>query len=192
MPKPLVPDRDCGSCNVCCVALSIDEPTLRKTPGIRCSHAQPDNSCGIYDSRPGTCSSYFCGWRLWRWVPQNMRPDQAGVLIRDYQPTAANRDRKPGVAFMTLPGAVINSDALYEALVGAMNARVRLYLEVPGRPGYTAAMLEMTEHLSRPIARRDKAAVLAFLRQAVAQAALLPRDPVMLEAELQAALTRPG
>jgi len=32
----LVPNRECGDCNVCCAALTIDDPALQKPPGFRC------------------------------------------------------------------------------------------------------------------------------------------------------------
>ena len=43
MDTPLVPGRECGTCNVCCVALTINEPALQKAQGYRCRNAQPDN-----------------------------------------------------------------------------------------------------------------------------------------------------
>ena len=62
IPGEVLPGRDCGSCNVCCVALTIDEASLKKPQGYRCKNAQPDNSCAIYADRPRTCRDFNCGW----------------------------------------------------------------------------------------------------------------------------------
>ena len=60
----LVPDRTCGTCNVCCVALTINDKALQKVQGYRCRNTLPDKGCAIYDTRPDTCRTFFCGWRL--------------------------------------------------------------------------------------------------------------------------------
>ena len=44
------PGGACGACDVCCVALTIDDPALRKAQGYRCHHVVIlGNGCGIYD-----------------------------------------------------------------------------------------------------------------------------------------------
>ena len=78
----LVAGRECGTCNVCCVALTIDDPALRKAQGYRCRNATRDNGCTIYEDRPGTCRAFFCGWRRLKWVREPLRPDRSGVLVR--------------------------------------------------------------------------------------------------------------
>ncbi|MGH7041274.1 MAG: hypothetical protein ACREFY_03975, partial [Acetobacteraceae bacterium] len=74
----LVPGRTCGSCNVCCIALTIDDPELQKVQGYRCRNARRDNSCAIYATRPQTCRAFHGGWRLLKWVREPLRPDRAG------------------------------------------------------------------------------------------------------------------
>ena len=66
MPEPPDPDqyqlvagRECGTCNVCCVALTIEDPALTKVQGYRCPNTRPDNLCGIYETRPDTCRTFF-------------------------------------------------------------------------------------------------------------------------------------
>ncbi len=82
MALHLVDGRVCGACNVCCVVPKIDEPALQKLPGCRCPHALSDGSCAIYDERPQTCRSFYCGWRLLDWIDERLRPDQSGIFIR--------------------------------------------------------------------------------------------------------------
>lgn len=186
MRKDLVPGRSCGTCNVCCVSLTIDEPTLRKPQGFRCRNAQPDNSCAIYDARPPTCRTFYCGWRLLEWVPEPLRPDRSGVLLRMYQPTGKNRGpRKPGLAVMPLPTSIINADGLCEAIIAGVNAGMPIHLEVPGQPGYTSAMVHINEPIARAVIARDKPAILAFLRDALTQAGRVPRSLVVLAPEDQ-------
>jgi hypothetical protein len=72
----------CGGCNVCCVVPRIDEPALQKLPGCRCRNALSNGECAIYEMRPQTCRSFFCGWRLLSWVDARLRPDRSGVFIR--------------------------------------------------------------------------------------------------------------
>src|SRR3569833_2739530 len=72
--------RSCGDCKVCCVALKIDIPELRKNAGISCPHLV-DKGCGIYAKRPTLCGQFLCGWRLFEELGNDWRPDHAGVLI---------------------------------------------------------------------------------------------------------------
>jgi uncharacterized protein len=53
---------ECTLCGACCVAPDI--AALDKPLGQRCPHLQPDNLCGVHESRPEICRSYaadaFC------------------------------------------------------------------------------------------------------------------------------------
>ena len=188
MEQDLVPGRSCGTCNVCCIALTIDEPTLRKPQGFRCRNAQPDNSCAIYDARPPTCRSFFCGWRLFEWVPEALRPDRSGVLLREYQPTSKKPGaRKPGLAILPLPNAVLNADALFDTIVAGVAAGVPIYLEVLGPPGYTSVTVRINEAVARAVSARDKSAIFTFLRDAFAQAGRVRRSLVVLAPEVPVA-----
>jgi hypothetical protein len=169
------------------VALTIDEPTLRKPQGLRCRNAQPDNSCAIYEARPPTCQTFFCGWRLLQWVPESLRPDRSGVLLRKHPPSSKEiGPRKAGLAITPLPDTVVNADGIFETIVAAVDAGVTLYLEVPGQPGFTAVMVQINERVARAVAARDKPAILAFLRDALIQAGKVRRSLVVLAPEVQA------
>lgn len=77
--------RECGTCYACCVWLGIEE--LHKYTGEKCknlrSGAYPTKRCGIYSKRPSACSTYKCLWRA-GWGPDNLRPNEAGLLITPY------------------------------------------------------------------------------------------------------------
>jgi hypothetical protein len=72
--------RQCGACTVCCTALQIDDPALHKKAGVTCRHLTA-GGCGIYDSRPGTCREFLCGWRLFAELDDDWRPDISGLLV---------------------------------------------------------------------------------------------------------------
>lgn len=78
--------RRCDSCSVCCVALKIAEPQLRKKAGARCTHLC-GAGCGIYESRPGICRQFLCGWRLFEDLDDSWRPDRSGVMLMRKAPS---------------------------------------------------------------------------------------------------------
>ncbi len=82
-----LPGRQCGDCKVCCTALQIEDPALHKKAGVTCRHLSA-GGCGIYDSRPGTCREFLCGWRLFAALDDDWRPDISGVLVMRKAPDA--------------------------------------------------------------------------------------------------------
>lgn len=72
--------KTCGPCQVCCVALKIKAPQLRKDAQIPCPHLAA-KGCGIYESRPPVCRSFLCGWRLMPELDASWRPDLSGVML---------------------------------------------------------------------------------------------------------------
>lgn len=162
----LVAGRTCGSCNVCCVALTIDDPELQKLQGYRCKHAQRDNSCGIYATRPHTCRTFFCGWRRLKWVREPLRPDKSGVLIQLHgEVSAEDGSRRLGVMIGLLTDASLRAEGLAESVAAAVAAEIPVYLHIPGPPGHTAAQVRVNDVLRDPVLARDKAGVLKVLRQ---------------------------
>ena len=170
MESHLVVGRECGTCNVCCVALTIDDPELQKAQGFRCRNARRDNSCGIYETRPHTCRAFFCGWRQLKWIRDTMRPDVSGVLVRMRRNVSRQTgEERLGVIFTLLTKAALKAEGLAESVAAAVAADVPVYLGVPGRPGYTSAMARINDVLRQAVLTKDKAAVLEVLRQARAQ-----------------------
>ncbi len=176
----LVPGRECGGCNVCCIALTIDDPVLRKVQGVRCANARPDNQCAIYAARPATCRTFHCGWRQLKWVRASLRPDLSGVLIRLDRMTVAGTPVL-SVLFTLLNEAALQADGLAEAMATAITTGRPVFLEVAGKPGYTYGAARMDEVLALPVQMRDKAAVLDVLRQAWAEGGAGPARPVVLD-----------
>jgi len=178
----LVPGRTCGSCNVCCVVLTIDDPELQKVQGYRCPHAQRDNSCGIYATRPHTCRTFYCGWRRLKWVRESLRPDRSGVLVRLHGYVSKTDGTKHlGVEFTLLNAAALKAEGLAESVAAAVAAPdVPVYLSIPGSPGYTSAQVRIDEVLRDAVFARDKAAVLRILREVRAKGRSGARQRVVL------------
>ena len=162
VPPPLE-GRECGACNVCCVALTIDDPALRKVQGVRCPNAQADNGCAIYDSRPRTCRSFLCGWRLLRWVRPGLRPHESGVLVRLGVRTVGGR-RQDTVIVTLLREAGLEAEGVAETVAAPVRAGLAVFLEIAGPPGRTYGTARVDEALADVVRRGAKAEMLAMLR----------------------------
>jgi hypothetical protein len=177
----LVAGRECGSCNVCCVALTINDPELQKLQGHRCRNARPDNSCAIYETRPQTCRTYYCGWRRLKWIRETLRPDRSGVLVRLHNIVSKEtRTYRQGVIFTLLTGAALKADGLAETVAAAVAADVPVFLHVPGPPGHTSSQVQINEVLHDAVVTRDKPAVLKILGRIRAIGRSARHEPIVL------------
>lgn len=71
--------RECGTCSACCRWPSI--PELKKPAGISCKHIINNKfGCNIYETRPKTCSKYFCTWKR-GYGDKEDQPNVCHVLI---------------------------------------------------------------------------------------------------------------
>ena len=77
---PVLPDRVCGDCTVCCTVLTVDTPEFRKPGETPCMHLTPQG-CGIHATRPTICRTWFCAWRRTAAMPEQARPDLSGLLV---------------------------------------------------------------------------------------------------------------
>ena len=165
----LIEGRSCGTCDVCCVTLTIDDPELRKVQGYRCRHLQAGGRCSIYDTRPNTCRAFYCGWRQLKWVRDSLRPDRSGVLVELAGEIEADGTRRLGVSITLLTRAALKADGLAETVAAAVAAGIPVFLTIPGPPGYTSARARMNAHLEPAVAAKDKAALLMALDKAQRQ-----------------------
>jgi hypothetical protein len=173
----LVPGRECGECQVCCIALTVDKPEIQKMPGSPCCHSLA-GGCDIYENRPDVCRVFFCGWRKLAAIPADWRPDESGILVigesnelPQYQPVALN---------LFLTGnplkAVRRPDFLDFVL---RNARgTALYLMLPGGKAMKPARLHLNPSLA---GARSRADVKAVLEQSLKTHRTLPSMPYVME-----------
>lgn len=75
----ILPNRDCGACQVCCVLPDINEPELVKPAGAACKHLC-GSGCSIQETKPAACRAFQCAWRLLPEIPEGWRPDRVGML----------------------------------------------------------------------------------------------------------------
>ncbi len=158
-----MPGRDCGTCSVCCVDLTIDDPALRKAQGIRCRNLNADDRCGIYLTRPNTCRIFYCGFRRLDWVSETLRPDTSGVLVGlAYADTAR---QTLCVSFTLLTRSALKAEGLAESVAAAVAAGLPVELIVPGPPGHTSGWARINDALRDVVALNDMAGVRRILRQ---------------------------
>ena len=180
MEPDLVATRSCGECNVCCVALAIDDPELQKLEGHRCRNAQRDNGCAIYATRPHACRTFYCGWRRLKWIRETLRPDKSGVLVRLHIEVSSETGEKHlGVIFGLLNAASLKAEGLAESIAAGVGADVPVYLHLPGPPGLSGAHVRVNEALHDAVLTRNKAAVLQTLRRIRNMARSMPREPIV-------------
>jgi len=195
METGLIAGRSCGSCNVCCVVPTIDEPALQKLPGYRCHNALPSGACAIYERRPRTCRDFFCGWRRLEWIGERLKPDASGVFVRlaAEEKPAKGPDRF-AVMFTLLDGESLKAPGLAEAVAAALHADLATYLIVPGPPGYTSTRVHLNVMLGDAAVQADKAAILRTLAElrGEALAASAKTRPVVLASHMEGASRRPA
>jgi len=78
---PLLPERSCGECSLCCKLLKIE--TFNKPAGIWCTHCAPGRvGCTIYEKRPMECRKFFCAWLTSPALGPDWRPNKCKMLVR--------------------------------------------------------------------------------------------------------------
>src|SRR5437016_865269 len=151
----LVPGRECGTCNVCCVAPSIDKPDIQKAAGAVCRNSSAAG-CAIYASRPDVCQVYYCGWRRLNIFPDDWRPDKSGVLAElDINNIPPHFSTNYGIILVLVgnPLKTIRQSWFCDFVVRGVRDKVPLTLALPGPVGMqsgqlplnTAAMIAATQ-----------------------------------------------
>jgi hypothetical protein len=70
-------ERQCGSCNVCCIAPPVAE--YRKPAWEPCKNLC-EKGCSIYEDRPEECRVFWCDWMKDPTLNVG-RPDESGVMF---------------------------------------------------------------------------------------------------------------
>ena len=127
-PVPmLVPGRECGACDACCVVFEIQVPAIAKPAGVPCRHLTKAG-CAIYETRPDMCRKWLCGWRLIPGLPQDWRPDLSGILV--YQMACQEPDYGPDAFIIALSRGLshLKDVAVLGFIENMVKLRVPLYL----------------------------------------------------------------
>ena len=75
--------RSCGSCTKCCegyLSLAINDMILQDI-SKKCIFLE-HKSCKIYETRPQTCQRFFCLFIKDSTIPEWLRPELSGILLR--------------------------------------------------------------------------------------------------------------
>src|SRR5258706_13139951 len=175
----LVPNRDCGECTSCCKDLTVDSPELKKAPGIPCVHCVQGKGCGIYETRPPVCRSWYCGWRQMPQLDDIWRPDRSEILI-----TAATKHIPAGYPPEGLTFELIGSlergtwHPFLNVICGLIADSIPVFLSVRRKPGYVSGNIFLNDDLSGVIAARDPAKIVEKLLGALEVCANLPKTKV--------------
>jgi hypothetical protein len=176
----LVAGRSCGECTVCCQALWIDEPELKKQPGILCPNCAPGKGCTIYQMRPPICRNWHCEWRKMAMFGPEWRPDRCQILIGETGSNIPPQFRQHGLRFD------LNGDARAQAawpplainLFALIEMDIPVFLSVPAAPGYKGGQAFLNNHIgiASAVAERDFERFGAFLAEAVEACLSHPRQ----------------
>ncbi len=163
--EPLIPDRTCGECTVCCVVLAIDHEEIQKDAGIRCPHA--NKCCRIYARRPTPCREFVCAWRAIPGLDDDWRPDRSGVLL---YPDSCEVGGKtvPALTIHLLhdPETTLANPSLLAFVAHQVREDRRLYLGRLGYPGFRHLRAQLNSPQMLAAAHRGTAEVRAILEQA--------------------------
>jgi hypothetical protein len=75
----VVPGRTCGTCTLCCKVIAVAD--FEKQPGVWCSHCVRSKGCGIYETRPTDCRTFFCEWMLEKGLGPEWKPERSKFAL---------------------------------------------------------------------------------------------------------------
>jgi hypothetical protein len=166
----LVPGRECGSCTLCCKALKIDVPELKKLAAVLCDHCTEGLRCNIYKTRPEVCRGWYCGWRRMRYLGDDWRPDRCGVLIdivggEDHGIPAGFPQVALKFDIVDSP-RVLNWDPLIKFIGSEIERGRPVFLGVPAVIGYERRKIFLNFLMAHAVASRDRQAMVNALTSA--------------------------
>src|SRR6266702_3032174 len=154
----LVPGRECGPCDVCCVVLQIDTGEIQKASGERCRHCLPSGGCGIHQARPAVCAGFYCAWRVLDMLGPDWRPDKSGVFAQlETENIPPQFPVRSGISLMLTsnPLKTVRERWFQEFVGKSVVSGIPLFLSLPGPHGHLPAkiMLNSDEMLAAAASR---------------------------------------
>lgn len=64
---------------MCCKLPAV--PVLQKPRNTWCQHCQPGRGCGIYETRPDLCRSFFCEWMMSPELGPEWKPETCKFVL---------------------------------------------------------------------------------------------------------------
>lgn len=161
----LVPGRECGSCDICCIVPAIDKPEIQKAAGSVCRNCTKDG-CAIYESRPEVCRNYYCGWRRLELIGADWRPDKSGVLVElevGNIPPQLNANFGLVLVLVGNPLRTIRESRFIDFVTHCVTRNIMVSLGYPGPEGKQSAQLPLNTKIMVEATRRSRAEVKAVL-----------------------------
>jgi len=75
----VVPGRACGTCTLCCKVIAVVD--FDKPPGVWCPHCQRNKGCGIYETRPRDCRTFYCHWMVEKGLGPEWKPERSKFAL---------------------------------------------------------------------------------------------------------------
>jgi len=75
----VVAGRACGTCTLCCKVIAVAE--FDKLPGVWCPHCVQGKGCGVYETRPTDCRTFFCEWMHTTSLSAEWKPERAKFAL---------------------------------------------------------------------------------------------------------------
>ncbi|MBS89363.1 MAG: YkgJ family cysteine cluster protein [Sphingobium sp.] len=117
---PVLSNRDCGDCTICCTVLTVDTSDFQKPAGKSCPQLTAQG-CSIHAVRPHICRTWFCAWRRIADMPDEARPDLSGILVSlDFVRQPRNCFEGVSILVRLLPG----SDAIENGIARSILDRL--------------------------------------------------------------------
>jgi len=69
----------CGGCTLCCKVMGV--PSIAKPANQWCRHCRTGAGCGIYETRPGECRNFICGYLSLPALPEEWKPAVSRLVI---------------------------------------------------------------------------------------------------------------
>ena len=153
----LVPGRECGECTLCCIVPAIDKPEMQKVPSSVCRHCD-GHGCTIYEARPQTCRTYYCGWRWLELFPDDWRPDKSGILAQLENEVAPQFNSPVGIILLLVgnPLRTIRQPHFIDFVTRGVSRNIPLFLGLPGPKGKQAARLPLNTSEVYDASRRSR------------------------------------
>ena len=174
------PVRACGTCTVCCKAPLIDEPDFQKAPGVLCPNCKEGSGCQIYAMRPNACRGFECGWKTMPELPDELRPDRSGILIRYIQEHIPPGLQPVGLTFLVHDNHTDMIGPGFTGFLGRYVAQnIAVFLSVRGPPGYSDGAVLLNQHLAPAL--NDPNRMTSILRDILAQLANNKFEPYIFK-----------
>ena len=166
--QTLLPNRDCETCDVCCIVPSIDVSEIQKASSARCVHCT--QGCAIYETRPAVCRDYFCGWRRLPAIPQDWRPDKCGVLTELTTVDISPSRQATGIVLTLIanPLKTVRAPWFSAFVARTIAANTPVFLALPGPTGHMPARIMLNGQAMNEALRRSQGRVKECLEIALA------------------------